>query len=166
MYANACTHAPAFFMLPVSNIICVTYLLISGIFIVYYDLRFNSIPNYLTYAGIVLGLVLLVFTRRTDCLNYIMAFLIGGGLFYAMFLCGWFGGGDVKLVAMIGILMGSRFLLDAMLYMTLAGGCIAVLYIIEHLYHRKPLRGAKIPYGTAIVAGAYFTLFNEIMISA
>ena len=144
------------------EMLCVLFLLASGVFVVYYDLRFNSIPNWITYAGILLGFVLVVFFRRGDLMNYVAAFLVGGGVFYAMFLCGWFGGGDVKLVAMIGLLMGSRFLLDAVVYMTVAGGLVACCYVVEHLLRRKPLRGAKIPYGTAIMAGTYYAIYQGI----
>ncbi len=150
-------------MMDAVNSLCILYLLIAGIFVVYFDLRFNSIPNYITYGGLLLGLLAAVFFRRNDIMNYLLAFLVGGGFFYAMFLCGWFGGGDVKLIAMIGLLMGSRFLLDSVVYMTVAGGLIALVYVAEHLIHRKPLRGAKIPYGTAIVAGVYFTVYRSLM---
>lgn len=144
------------------DMLCVLFLLVSGIFVVYYDLRFNSIPNAITYSGLLLGWGLVVFFRRGDMLNYVAAFLVGGGVFYAMFLCGWFGGGDVKLVAMVGLLMGSRFLLDAVVYMTIAGGAIACCYALEHVLQRKPLRGAKIPYGTAIMAGTYYTIYQGL----
>ncbi len=149
--------------MPIDQLIGLIFILLSGILIIYHDLTRNMIPNYITYAGILLGLLLLVFFRRADYSSYLWGFLGGGGLFYALYLLGWLGGGDVKLIAMIGLLAGMRFLIESLFYITLAGGVIAFLYMIALLCQRKNIREAKIPYGTAIVVGVYISFFMDIV---
>ena len=130
--------------------------------VIYFDLRNRTIPNAITYAGILIGLGLLIFTRQDQFLEYAMGLIVGFGLFYIMHLFGWVGGGDVKLMAMIGILMGWPFLAQALVYIALAGAAVAAVMAVVLLIQRKPLRGATIPYGTAIVAGTYYTLWLQM----
>lgn len=131
--------------------------------VVYFELRNNTIPNAVTYPGILAGLLIAVLFRRHDILNYLSAFALAFGVFYAFNLLGWIGGGDVKLMAMIGMLMGLRFLLHALVYISLAGGLAAIAVAAYRLVRRKPLRGATIPYGTAIVAGTYVCILERIL---
>src|SRR5512139_613184 len=73
------------------------------------DLEHRLLPDAITYPGIVLGLVLALFLPHLRFLEALVAALVGGGFFY---LAGWLyekitgkrgmGGGDVKLLAMIG----------------------------------------------------------------
>ncbi len=137
-------------------------LIISGIPVVYFDLKKNTIPNSVTYTGIGIGLVILVLFRRPEFLNYALAFLLGFGLFYVFFLMGWVGGGDVKLMGMVGILMGLDFLIAVFIYTSIAGGAIALCYLAVNLARRKPVRHLKIPYGTAIVAGIYLEFIRKL----
>lgn len=138
-------------------------LLLVGIPVVYYDLRFNRIPNFLTYPGILLGLAFLVFARNDQFLGHSLAFVAGFGLFYAFYLFGWVGGGDAKLMGMIGILMGLDFLVVALVYTALAGGAIALARIAVAMVKKESLRGVRIPYGTAIVAGTYYAVFRVVI---
>lgn len=146
-----------------ADMLAVCILLLLGVPVVYFELRDRRIPNPITYFGIVAGLLMLLFWRRSEMMHYILAFVAGFGLFYIFFLLGWVGGGDVKLVGMIGILMGGSFLTEALIYTTLAGGLIALGTIIYRLIKRLPLRGVTIPYGTAIVAGSYTVLLEKIL---
>lgn len=132
--------------------------------VVYFELRSNRIPNAITYTGILAGFVLALALRRDDLLNYLAAFLLGFGLFYVFHLFGWIGGGDVKLMGMIGLLMGMNFLLYALVYISVAGGLAAVGVAAWRLVRRQALRGVRIPYGTAIVAGTYFCLVERLML--
>jgi len=74
----------------------------------------------------------------------------------AAFAAGLFGGGDVKLLAAIGLwldLRGGLFLLAAVL---LAGGMVAIAYLAASLVRRSNLRAARtrrVPYGIAIALG-------------
>lgn len=131
--------------------------------VVYFELRRNTIPNAITYPGILAGFLIAVLFRRPDILNYLLAFLLGFGVFYVFHLLGWIGGGDVKLVAMIGMLMGLSFLLHALVYISLAGGAVAIVVAVYRLARRRTLRGVTIPYGTAIVAGTYLCIVERLL---
>ncbi len=144
------------------NLLCAAAVVFLCVPILYHDLRTHMIPNRYTYVGIGLGLLVLVFLRRAQFLDYSLAFIGGFGLFYIMFLLGWMGGGDVKLIGMIGLLMGTRFLIAALVFISIAGGVLALGKLVYLLARRQPVRGARIPYGTAIVAGTYFTLWQQI----
>ncbi|HKD58430.1 MAG TPA: prepilin peptidase, partial [Hyphomicrobiaceae bacterium] len=45
-----------------------------------------------------------------------------------LFIAGWFGGGDAKLMAAVGLWIGADNLLAYALYVALAGGLIAVVF--------------------------------------
>jgi prepilin peptidase CpaA len=145
------------------DFLCTSLLLLWGIPIVYFDIRYNKIPNALTYSGIILGLVALILFRNESFLDYTMAFIAGFGVFYILHMFGWIGGGDVKLMGMVGILMGLHFLVNALVYIAIAGGVLALIKMAILFFQHKPIRGAQVPYGTAIVAGCYFTVFQMLL---
>jgi len=124
----------------------------------------NPIPVLLALAF--LPLALLVGLDAWTIAKHLAAgvlMLVLGGL---LFIPGWFGGGDGKLMAAIGLWIGADNLLDYMLYVALAGGLIglalccvraaplprALLGEVWALRLHRP--GAGIPYGLALAAGA------------
>ncbi len=141
---------------------CMALLLLLGIPIVYCDLRHRVIPNILTYAGMLAGLAALVVFRRAEFVNYGLAFILGFGVFYILYMFGWIGGGDVKLMGMVGILMGLPFLVNALVYIALAGGLVGLVEIAVRIRRRQSLRGVRIPYGTAIIAGCYYAAYQAL----
>ena len=81
---------------------------------------------------------------------------IGTGAFAA----GWLGGGDVKLLAAIGLWMDLQSALTLLIAVLLAGGVLGMIYIgARVLLHGTKSSGrkySKVPYGLAIVGGALF----------
>ena len=83
-----------------------------------------------------------------------------------LFIPGWFGGGDAKLMAAIGLWIGPENLLPYMLYVALAGGMIAAAFssarsvplprvlLGEAWALRLHRHDTGIPYGIALAAGA------------
>jgi len=83
-----------------------------------------------------------------------------------LFIPGWFGGGDAKLMAAIGLWIGPENLLAYMLYVALAGGLIAAAFFSarsvplprvllgEAWALRLHRHDTGIPYGLALAAGA------------
>ena len=60
------------------------------------DLRGRTIPNWLSYSGILSGLTFRVAMAAWPALKSgFLGLLIGGGFFYLLFLAGGMGGGDV-----------------------------------------------------------------------
>jgi prepilin peptidase CpaA len=83
-----------------------------------------------------------------------------------LFIPGWFGGGDAKLMAAIGLWIGPENLLAYTLYVALAGGLIAAAFFSarsvplprvllgEAWALRLHRHDTGIPYGLALAAGA------------
>lgn len=105
---------------------------------------------------------------------------VGLGILLIPYLLGGMGAGDVKLLAVIGGLKGISFVLMASIYMALAGGFMAILFILYRkgflkrlLYLMHGLRHGMrlslleenesvkttLPYGVAIAAGAIFQVY-------
>ena len=81
--------------------------------------------------------------------------LIGGTLLFA---ANKIGGGDVKLLAALGLWVDLAGGVQLVAAVFIAGGVIALLYLAGPLLRGKRAAGRKrsIPYGLAIVAGAVF----------
>lgn len=84
----------------------------------------------------------------------------------AAFAVGLFGGGDVKLLAAIGLWLNLSAALFLLISIALAGGLLAVIYIGARkfaLVHIAPgKRNLKVPYGLAIVAGSLFVFGTQL----
>jgi prepilin peptidase CpaA len=101
-----------------------------------------------------------------DMANHVGAGLLMLLLGVLLFIPGWFGGGDAKLMAAIGLWIGADNLSAYMLYVTLAGGMIAIVFcsarsvplprvfLGEAWALRLHRQDAGIPYGLALAAGA------------
>ena len=75
-----------------------------------------------------------------------------------LFAAGKMGGGDIKLLACVGLWMNISDGVWLLATTLLAGGVIALLYLASRLLpsrrERESIKNRKIPYGLAIVAGA------------
>jgi prepilin peptidase CpaA len=111
------------------------------------DLRWGRIPNGLTYSGMLLALVGSLLQSFSNAgLNWrplwgndfpgwtgaVTGFLICGGLMvicYAIF-AGQVGGGDVKLLAMIGAFLGPYGGLEALIWTLMFGAAFALIRLV------------------------------------
>lgn len=142
------------------------------IVITFIDLDFQIIPDRITLVGIPVGLVAgsLILPdpfMRFSALGFkssLIGFLVGGGLFYliAVVSKGGMGGGDIKMMAMVGGLMGWKSVLLIMFLGSLSGSVIGIFLM---LYKGKG-RKSKIPFGPFLALGTVITLFfgQEILI--
>ncbi|HEV2596067.1 MAG TPA: prepilin peptidase [Sphingomicrobium sp.] len=76
------------------------------------------------------------------------------------FAAGWLGGGDVKLLASLGLWLDLQAAVGLIAAVFIAGGLLAIVSILGRRAgiwrrHSNP-RTARIPYGIAIAAGAIF----------
>ena len=133
--------------------------------ITFVDLEFQIIPDRITLPGIVIGIVagsLLMPDpfMRTTLLGYkasVIGLLSGGGFFYlvAVLSRGGMGGGDIKMMAMVGALMGWKTVLLTTFLGSLSGSMVGIFLMIFRGRGRK----AKIPFGPFLALGAVITLF-------
>lgn len=83
----------------------------------------------------------------------------------AAFGAGWLGGGDVKLLAAIGLWLDFRTAIAVVTAIAIAGGAIAMAYIVARMLRKSARaadRSANVPYGIAIVAGALFVFGTQL----
>jgi leader peptidase (prepilin peptidase)/N-methyltransferase len=126
----------------------------------------------ITLPGIPIGLVAGSLLMPDPFLRYsllgfkasIIGFLAGGSLFYVIaFLSkGGMGGGDIKMMAMVGALMGWKSVLSTTFFGSLAGSVFGIFLMISRGKGRK----TKIPFGPFLALGTLITLFygQEILL--
>ncbi|WP_270620084.1 prepilin peptidase [Paenibacillus macerans] len=118
----------------------------------YTDLKWRIIPDKLVLAGLTYYLLLRLFYADQPYVYYLLGIVTGSGLLYVISLIvrGAFGGGDIKLMAVIGVALGVQLTLIFLIFM-LAG---AFLYSLIFIRRSK---GIKIPL-------APFFLMSSILI--
>jgi prepilin peptidase CpaA len=135
------------------------------------DFRTFTIPNWISIA------VVLLFAAHGLCaphsVNWINSLIAGivmfvGGL--ALFGANLMGGGDVKLLAALGLWAGLQQIMQFLLVTSIAGGLLAVAFASRHWLSRHSLshvagaaageqasiRSAALPYGVAIACGGLY----------
>ena len=135
------------------------------IVITFIDLDFQIIPDRITLPALPVGLIAGSFLLPDPFLRETMlgikgsfiGFLAGGGLFYAIaFLSrGGMGGGDIKMMAMVGAFMGWKSVLLTTFVGSLAGSFVGLFLILFKGKGRK----TKIPFGPFLAFGTLVTLF-------
>lgn len=134
--------------------------------IAYIDLDFQIIPDALSLPGIAVGLLaapLLHPGARLDALGEAaLGAAVGGGILWSV---AWIyeratgregmGGGDIKLLAMVGAFLGWQGVLLTLLLGSLAGSAIGVAVMIARGADTK----LAIPFGPFLSIGAFVALF-------
>ncbi|MBF2052389.1 MAG: prepilin peptidase [Candidatus Sericytochromatia bacterium] len=148
------------------------------------DLWRRKIYNWLTLPAILLGLILsTVQSGPWGLLDSFLGFLLAGTLYMILGLIGAMKGGDVKLAAAVGALLGWRLSISALYYGAILGGIFALFWSLYHGTLFKTLQRVwralyaaaapgmrpevelqhsdtePMPYGVAISWGAIATLF-------
>jgi prepilin peptidase CpaA len=151
-----------------------------GIAAIVDDLTRRRISNWIPVCAFASGLTLQIAERGWHgALSALLGTAAGAGIFLIFYLLGGMGGGDVKLMAGFGAVLGVPRLLEASLWTAGCGGIMAVLVIaassLKRLWtSRRPARNADeksassgarnsgrvecIPYAPAIAAGVWLSL--------
>jgi leader peptidase (prepilin peptidase) / N-methyltransferase len=134
--------------------------------ITYIDLDHQIIPDVITLPGIVIGLLLAAVTANGDVLSSLersaLGALLGGGILWTV---AWsyhaatgregMGGGDVKLLAMIGAFLGWQAVLLTLLLASFIGSAIGIATMVARGADTK----LAIPFGPFLSLGALVALF-------
>ena len=147
------------------------YALLSSILLVValIDLDHQIIPNSITYPGVVVGLAVSFWALPLTPIlgSRLAASLVGclvGGIFFyvvAMLSKGGIGGGDIKLMAMIGAFLGGDGAFFTVLMAALTGSLVGITLILLGKKGRKD----KVPFGPFLACGAIaFTLVGNDLI--
>ena len=60
----------------------------------------------------------------------LLGLIVGIAIFFIPFALGGMGGGDVKLLGAVGALQGWQFVLSVAIYAAIAGGVMAIIYLL------------------------------------
>lgn len=127
------------------------------------DLKYQIIPDVLSLPGILAGWGVSVFCARVVWVDALIGSVAGGG---ALFLVAYvyerltgregMGGGDIKLLAMIGAWFGWRALPLIVLMSSVSGAVTGTVFLLlaGHGYR------AKIPFGPFLSLGAVLYMFR------
>ncbi|MGQ4806840.1 Type 4 prepilin-like proteins leader peptide-processing enzyme [Candidatus Entotheonellaceae bacterium PAL068K] len=123
------------------------------------DLAHQVIPDALTLPGIIVGLLVSSLLTPVGLLNAVAGVGLGWGLFLMISILsrGGMGGGDIKLIAMIGAFLGWH----AVLITTLLGALLGTLIGIALMILRKKGRKDPLPFGPFLALGALVTMVWE-----
>ena len=126
------------------------------------DLYHQIIPDVISLPGIGVGLLASLLLPHITFFNSLLGILLGGGsLFLVATVYQWLfkregmGGGDVKLLAMIGAFLGWKAIILTILFGSFIGSITGILII---LLKGKDFKYA-IPFGPFLSMGAVFSLF-------
>ena len=144
-------------MIPDPNLVTVAAVSICSVAAAVIDLRTRHVPNELTGAAAVAGMALaLTGFGRIGMIAALAGCLFGLVLMLPGYLFGATGGGDVKLMAALGTLLGPQRILLAFLAMAITGGLMALIIAT----HRRRLRNQMFAYAPAIAIGAIVALLK------
>ena len=79
-------------------------------------------------------------------------------LFCGAFQFGWMGGGDVKMIGALALWLPFGRMAQVLVLMSLIGGLITVILMIERALRRRSDQAIEVPYGIAIAIAALTTL--------
>ncbi len=138
----------------------------AGLIVVsFIDLDYRIIPDVISLPGIAWGIIGAIFVPELEIKDSLFGVLLGGGILFAV-AWGYFlitkregmGGGDIKLLAMIGAFLGWKAI-PVVLFVASLTGTLAGLFI---LVCHKTGRQTQIPFGPFLSLGAFFYLFAPI----
>jgi leader peptidase (prepilin peptidase)/N-methyltransferase len=137
--------------------------------ITFIDLDHKIIPDVISLPGIAIGFACSLFLPYPGYLSSIVGILAGGGIlltialgYYVLTGSEGMGGGDVKLLAMIGAFLGWKGVLVTLLIGSFTGALIGVVSML--VFGRSGKH--QIPFGPFLALGAVvYLFFGEALIS-
>jgi leader peptidase (prepilin peptidase)/N-methyltransferase len=141
-----------------------TFFIFTAVLIVitFIDLDHQIIPDVLTLPGIPIFFLLAIFVVKVPWLEALIGLLIGGGMLFAIAFIyqlitkrEGMGGGDIKLLAMIGGFLGWKSLIFVLLLSSFSG---AIVGIAAMVIQKQDMKYA-IPFGPFLSVAAVAYLF-------
>ena len=146
------------------TLIFLTFFIFTAVLIVitFIDLDQQIIPDVLTLPGIPIFFLLAIFVVKIPWLEALIGLLIGGGVLFAIAFVyqlitkrEGMGGGDIKLLAMIGGFLGWKSLIFILLFSSFSG---AIVGITAMIIKKQDMKYA-VPFGPFLSAAAVAYLF-------
>ena len=130
--------------------------------IIWIDIHHQLIPDVISLPGIILGFLFSFVNPALTWQSSALGILIGGGILYLIALLYFIwrkqegmGGGDIKLLAMLGAFLGWQALPFIILASSVSGTMVGLLAMIKQRKGGK----TRIPFGPFLSLAALFYLF-------
>lgn len=130
--------------------------------ITFIDLEHQIIPDEISLSGIVLGFVCSFFLPGLGWLNSLVGIILGGGsLLLVAYIYQWLtgkdgmGGGDIKLLAMMGAFLGWKAVPFIIFASSLVGSIVGITIMLVQKKDSK----LAIPFGPYLAFGAVLYIF-------
>ncbi len=138
---------------------------IFGLVIVsFIDLDHFILPDIFTLGGTVIGLVGAMLNPQREFLDAFFGVLMGGGFLWLIAYAYWaikkeegMGGGDIKLLAWIGAVLGWKSIPFVILVSSISGSIIGILIMLKNKGNLKTV----IPFGPYLVLGALIYFLGD-----
>jgi leader peptidase (prepilin peptidase)/N-methyltransferase len=125
------------------------------------DLAHTIIPDAITLPGIVVGMCTSLWLTPVGVRNAVLGVVLGGGLFLLMAVLSvvilkreGMGGGDIKLIAMLGAFLGWHAVLVTIFLAAVLGACVGLALILL----RRKGRKEPLPFGPFLALGALLAM--------
>ncbi len=133
------------------------------IIVVFVDFKHLIIPDEVTIGGVVVGFLLSFLNSDVTWVESIGGIILGGGillliikLFYLLTKKEGMGGGDVKLLAMIGAFLGYK----SIFFVVFVSSLLGVLIGVPLLFFKKGESGGVIPFGPFLSFAAIIYFYS------
>ncbi len=157
-FASAAVFAAVFafggsWLMILRNLIAASALIV--IFV--YDLKWREIPDQVSLPALI-AVLALNFLLNPLSLSYLIAAFIGAAFFAAQYYLSdgkWVGGGDVRLGALLGAILGWPALIVGLLIAYVCGACVGIYLLIKSEATGK----TELPFGVFLAPAAIIALF-------
>ena len=123
------------------------------------DLVRREIPNWIPATAVIGGVCLAAGSAGVRGIgSALLGALIGFCVFLIFYALGGMGGGDIKLMAGFGAILGPGSILEAAYWAAGVGGVLALGFLIYRKVRRQAKADAYVPYAPAIVLGGWMAL--------
>ncbi|MDJ0623469.1 MAG: prepilin peptidase [Desulfocapsaceae bacterium] len=137
--------------------------------IIWIDIHHQIIPDVISIPGIVLGFFFSFINTNVSWQDSLIGLFIGGGILYAIAIAYYLlrkqegmGGGDIKLLAMIGAFLGWQSLLFVIFFSSFTGAVVGIAAMIK----QGGGGASRIPFGPFLSIAALVFLFFQQQIFA
>ena len=113
------------------DMLIIIYLVIILLIASIFDLRYQKIPNLLTFPAMIIALVYYSLTAGLNGLVFSAGGLgLGIAIFIIPYLLGGMGAGDAKLMGAVGAVLGAQGVFNAVIFTVIIGGFYSILLLI------------------------------------
>ena len=142
----------------------VLYGLVAALLVItFIDIDHKIIPNVISYPGIIIGFAFSLFSRFITYKESLLGITLGAGILLLVASGYYFftkkegmGGGDVKLLAMIGAFLGWK----AVIFTIFVGSAVGTVLGVAVALKTQKGRKAAVPFGPFLSLGALLYLFH------